>query len=69
MSECKHKKTTVGYGFRRTIGLYGLGGYNYCNDCHKTLSWVDDRCCDTSEEINHNKERCKELGIEYEDFI
>jgi hypothetical protein len=30
----------LGYGF---AGGYGLGGYNYCEKCHKVYDFVEDK--------------------------
>ena len=60
---CKHKNIEAGYGYLPKFR--GLGIYSYCNDCGKTISWLDDKQCNSEKEIEHNKNICEENEIKY----
>lgn len=47
--DCKHENTHDGYGFRASIGVKGIGGYESCEDC-KASTFHPDWECTTDEE-------------------
>lgn len=54
-TECTHPELDCGYGFAASSGWRGLGIYEYCTTCYKTLAFSDDFECNNLEEIEHNR--------------
>lgn len=58
---CKHPEVEYGYGFGRSSGWKGIGGYKFCTSCWTTLEFFDDIECMTPEEIEHNRRKREAL--------